>query len=306
MQSAHLFKRNLKHPDQFRCMPEETLAVVIPAKNEEDTVGEVIDLVRDEVSPYFNEVNFVVSSGSSDSTNEIAAVKGAKVIRDGGRGLGEAMFRGLKKAVDMDTDYILTIDSDLQFQPDEAPRLIENREKADLVLGSRFLEDGVEYEMSISHRIGNFILTGLVNKLIGQELTDAQTGYRLMTQEVAKELRMVGTHTYVQETIIDAHQNGFTLFEVPVKFAERESGGSKVVSSISQYGLRTLPVILHRTKMTAYLLNGASLLSLVAASLLILSALILQNIAFGAIGLLIILVSLQTLFLGMLIDGDLP
>jgi len=287
-------------------MSEESLAVVIPAKNEEETIGDVIDLVRDELSVYFNDVSFVVSSGSSDSTNEIAAEKGTEIIRDGGRGLGEAMSRGLKKAVELDTDYILTIDSDLQFQPDEAPVLIENREKADLILGSRFLEDGVEYEMSVSHRIGNFILTGLVNTLTGLELTDAQTGYRFMTREVAKELRMVGTHTYVQETIIDAHQNGFTMFEVPVKFAERESGGSKVVSSISQYALRTLPVILHRTKMTAYLLNGASLLSFVAALGTILLAIILQNIAFGAIGLLIMLVSLQTLFLGMLIDGELP
>lgn len=286
-------------------MAADTLTVVIPAKNEEETIGEVIEKTREYVSDYFSEVKFVVSSGSNDSTNSIAEEKGAIVIRDGGRGLGEAMFRGLKKAADLETDYIMTIDSDLQFQPDEAPRLIESREKADLILGSRFLENDVTYKMSLTHKIGNKILTGTVNKLAGLNLTDAQTGYRLMTREVAEELRMAGKHTYVQETIIDAHQNGFTMHEVPATFAERKSGASKVVSSITQYAFRTLPVILHRTHVTAYLLNGFSLVTLLLSAGILVAAFVFLNIYLGILGLLTALVSLQTLFLGLLLDGEL-
>lgn len=287
-------------------MSQDTLAVVIPAKNEEETIGDVIDLTRDNVSEYFSEVNFVISSSSTDFTDRIAKEKGAEVIKDGGRGLGEAMFRGLKRATEMNTDYILTIDSDLQFQPDEAPRLVENREEADLILGSRFLEKGVKYEMSVSHRIGNKVLTGLVNHLADLNLTDAQTGYRLMTREVAEELRMVGKHTYVQETIIDAHQNGFTIYEVPATFEERKSGASKVVSSITKYAFRTFPVILHRSKITTYLLNGVSLFTLIIGLTTFLTAIPLLNISLGVIGILLTLVSLQTLFLGMMFDGELP
>lgn len=287
-------------------MTEETLTVVIPAKNEEETIGEVIDRTRYNVSEYFSDVDFIISSSSTDSTDKIAEERGAEVIKDGGRGLGEAMFRGLKRAAELETDYILTIDSDLQFQPDEASRLIENRDKADLILGSRFLKNDVEYKMSTMHKIGNTILTGLVNHLAGLDITDAQTGYRLMKSEVAENLRMVGKHTYVQETIIDAHQNGFSIYEVPATFAERESGASKVVSSISKYAFRTFPVILYRTHATTYLLNGLSILTLLTGLGIILASIVLLNMLLGVLGLLVVLVSIQTLFLGMLIDGDLP
>lgn len=287
-------------------MPEETLCVVIPAKDEEETIGEVIDKTREKAEEHFSEVRFVVSSSSSDGTDDIAREKGAEVIRDGGRGLGEAMFRGLKEAAELETDYIMTIDSDLQFQPDEAPRLIEARHEADLVLGSRFLENGVDYRMSLSHRFGNYVLTGMVNRTTGLELTDGQTGYRLMTSEVAKELRMIGRHTYVQETIIDAHDNGFTIKEVPVTFAERQEGGSKVVSSITEYAFRTLPVILHRANLTAYLLNGLSLVTLTASVLLIAASVLSQNVIWAGTGILMLLLSLQALFFGMFLDGEVP
>lgn len=287
-------------------MKKQTLTVVIPAKNEEATIGEVIEKTKQHTSEYFSEINFVVSSSSNDRTDQIARSKGAKVVRDGGRGLGEAMYRGLKKASELDTDYIMTIDSDLQFKPEEAPKLIEAREEADLILGSRFLEDGIEYRMSLSHKFGNFILSRLLRWLADIKVTDAQTGYRLMKREVAEELRMVGCHTYVQETIIDAVQNGFTLKEVPVSFAERKEGGSKVVSSITQYAFRTLPVILHRTKVTPYLLNGTSLIGVLGSLTLALTSVLTQNIAFGGLSAVLFLVSIQTLFIGMFIDGEMP
>lgn len=287
-------------------MTEETITVVIPAKNEDETIGKVIETIEDELSEYFSTIKFVVSSSSTDKTDNIARDNRAEVIKDGGRGLGEAMYRGLKKAAELQTDFIMTIDSDLQFRPEEAPRLIQARGDADLILGSRFLENGVEYDMSLSHRIGNFILTSSLNWFEDLEVTDAQTGYRLMSREVAEELRMVGRHTYVQETIIDAHQNGFTLKEVPVSFAERKTGGSKVVSSITEYAFRTLPVILHRTKMTAYLLNGASIITSLISVLLMSYSLIGRDLLIGTIGLLMFLVSIQTLFIGMFIDSEIP
>jgi glycosyltransferase involved in cell wall biosynthesis len=296
-----------KKSGQKTCfMGEETLSVVIPAKNERGTIGEVIDRVEKEVSPYFSEVKFVISSSSSDGTDSIAENRGAEVIRDGGRGLGEAMYRGLKKAAELDTDYIMTIDSDLQFIPEEASRLIEAREDADLVLGSRFLEDGVEYQMSLSHRFGNSVLTRSLKWFAGIDITDAQTGYRLMRSEVAEELRMTGRHTYVQETIIDAYHNGFTVHEVPVSFAERQEGGSKVVSSITKYAFRTLPVILHRTNMTAYLMNGAALLAAAISVVFLLLSFIQRNMMLAGVGIILFLVSMQTLFIGMFIDGETP
>lgn len=282
------------------------LVGVIPAKNEGETVGKVLSELRDNIDQEVYEAEFIVASSSRDNTDEIAREHGAEVIKDGGTGLGEAMYRGLKKALEHDPDLIFSIDSDLQFQPDELGRLLEASDEADLVLGSRFLESGVKYGMSLTHRVGNKILTGMVNHATGLSLTDAQTGYRVMKPEIAEELRMVGRHTYVQETIIDAHSNGFTIKEVPVEFHEREEGGSKVVRSISKYAIRTLPVILHRSGYTQYLMNGIGLVSLTISFITILFGIISPNHITLLLGAILMLLSLQIFFTGMYVDSRLP
>ncbi len=282
------------------------LAVVIPAKDEEATIGALIDDVRDACSAYADAVDVFVVSGSHDGTDAAAAAHGATVIRDGGTGLGEAMERGLKAAAAADPDYIATIDADRQFRPEEIGRLLEARDEADLVLGSRFLEDGVAYDMSLSHRIGNRILTWMTNAVTGLSLTDAQTGFRLMTPAVAEELRMIGRHTYVQEAIIDAHQNGFSVTEVPVGFDPRTAGGSKVVSSISMYALRTLPVLVHRSGLTPYFLTGLSLLLAGVSAVSAGYGLWKPDYEGLAFSLLFAGAAVQTFFLSMYLDSALP
>lgn len=279
---------------------------VIPAKNEGETIGQVLDLLEENMPERIDEYEFVVVSSSTDETDRIVRDKGGTVIKDGGTGLGEAMYRGLNKALEFNPDLVFSIDADLQFQPDELGKMIEASEDTDMVLGSRFLESGVEYDMSLSHRIGNKILTKMVNYATGLSLTDAQTGYRVMKPEVIEELRMVGRHTYVQETIIDAHQNGFSIKEVPVTFAQREKGGSRVVSSISEYAVRTLPAIIHRSGLTAYLLNGLSLLSILAVPFILATSLYFGNLALGVLGTILIVVSIQMLFIGMALDSKFP
>jgi len=233
---------------------------VIPAKDEVGTIQNTIEQVREHASELADSVGIIVVSGSHDGTDAAAREMGATVVRDGGTGLGEAMYRGLKAAAERDPDLIVSIDADLQFQPDELGRLVEAADEADLVLGSRFLDAGLEYHMSLSHRIGNHALTALVNRSTGLELTDAQTGYRVMTPEVVRELRMMGRHTYVQETIIDAHRNGFSITEVPVRSEPRDEGSSRVVSSIQEYALRTFPVILHRSGYATPLLHRLAII----------------------------------------------
>lgn len=286
-------------------MSSTRLVTVIPAKNEEKTIGKVIDGLKDRLSEQYDLV-FVVSSSSSDKTDEIAREKGAEVIRDGGTGLGEAMFRGIKKALEYEPDLIMSIDADLQFQPDEVEKLLEKSSDTDLVLGSRFLESGVKYRMSISHRIGNRLLNSIVNNATGLDLTDAQTGYRVMKPEVAEELRTIGRHTYVQETIIDAYSNGFTIEEVPVEFHERQKGGSRVVRSISRYAIRTLPVILHRSGYTPYLTNMLSAAAAVISVFSVILGVVFRNLTPALLGILLGLVSIQMFFFGMFLDSELP
>lgn len=282
------------------------LVGVIPAKNESKTIKELLNRLKDSVPSEVDEVNFVVVSSSADGTDKIVEQENGFVVKDGGTGLGEAMYRGLNKALDFQPDYIFSIDADLQFQPEEINKLIEASEDADLILGSRFLESGVRYNMSISHKIGNKLLTKITNYSTDLSLTDAQTGYRLMTPEVVEELRMVGRHTYVQETIIDASSNGFSIKEVPVEFHERKSGGSRVVRSITRYAIRTLPILIHRSGKTPYLMNGISLITGLTGLIVFLTSLISLNMLYSISGLILVLLSLQTFFIGMFLDSKLP
>lgn len=282
------------------------IAVVIPAKDEEGSIGKVIEEVKNEIENLGHESEIIVSSSSRDSTDSISIERDAKVITDGGTGLGEAMFRGLKKALDFEPGLIVSIDADYQFQPTELPKLIEASNECELVLGSRFLESGVTYDMSFSHRVGNKILTGMTNHFTGLSITDAQTGYRVMKPEVVKSLRMVGRHTYVQETIIDAHSNGFSIKEVPVEFHPRKEGGSKVVKSIQKYAFRTLPVILHRSGYTTYLMNGIGIIGVLIAAVIGIISVLSWNLFLFILGMIIGFLSLQTMYLGMFIDSELP
>jgi glycosyltransferase involved in cell wall biosynthesis len=192
-----------------------------------------------------------VADDSHDDTRSIAAAEGAAIIRGSGEGLGTAMFRGLKAAAIEEPDLILSIDGDgqadvaLELGSFLAP-IIDG--SADLVLGSRFKESNlVSYEYRLKNRLGTRILVGMLRRRTGLPLTDSHGGIRAMKVEVARELEMIGTHTYVQETIIDAHEKGFRIVEIASRWLPRKHGKSRVVRSIPRYVLYTLPVLLLRS-----------------------------------------------------------
>jgi hypothetical protein len=87
----------------------------------------------------------------------------------------------------------------------------------------------------------------MLRRITGLPLTDSHGGLRAMRPEVVRNQEIIGTYTYVQETIIDALKKGFRIFEVPSAWRPRRSGGSRVVGSISRYVMYTLPVLLIRS-----------------------------------------------------------
>jgi len=230
-------------PDSLR----KKVIVVIPTRNEEQSIGSVISDIRAVASENYLNVGILVVDDSDDGTRDVAQSYGALVVPGEGRSLGAAMYKGVKKAARMRADVILSIDGDGQFDPYEMPKLIQPilNNEADLVLGSRFI-GSIEYDMPFVNRIGNKILNWIVRRITGTGITDAQTGFRAMNWEVAVNLEMLGTHTYVQETVIDAHEKGYRILEVPVRFRKRQHGKSRVVSSVWRYAMATLPVLILR------------------------------------------------------------
>lgn len=226
--------------------------IVIPTRNEEKSIEAVIAEARSAFDgSSFDRVEVLITDDSVDRTRQIARSVGAHVVNGGGEGLGAAMYRGLKEALAFEPDVIVAIDGDGQTDArTEIPRflaVIENGE-ADLVLGSRFKEQGlVRYNYRFINRLGTRILTYLLNAKTGMNLTDSHGGIRAMTPAVVQELQMIGTHTYVQETIIDAAEKGFRIVELPSAWRVREHGKSRVVGSIPKYVFNTLPIILLRS-----------------------------------------------------------
>jgi glycosyltransferase involved in cell wall biosynthesis len=228
------------------------ICIVLPTKNEENTIAPVIREIREILTGKgYNDVTFIVTDDSIDQTRNIAKSEGAVVINGGGRGLGYAMYMGLKACLRFNPDIILSFDSDGQCDPGEIPRFLEPLEsdEADMVIGSRFQRpDLLAYKYRWINRLGTIVLSRILRAFTGLPLTDSHGGVRAMTAEVVDEMEMLGTHTYVQETIIDAVEKGFRVKEIPSVWKTRRHGKSRVVGSIPLYIFYTLPILILRSK----------------------------------------------------------
>ena len=224
------------------------VCVVIPAKNEADSIGAVIAQIRDVLrDDRYGAIAILVVDDSVDQTADVVRSKGAMVVPGGGVGLGYAMSRGLRRAARLGAEYIVSVDGDGQADPGEIPRFLAELEagRADLVLGSRFLRPGsVQYRYPWLNRLGVRMLVLLLWVFSGRRFTDSHGGIRAMRRRVVEHLAMTGTHSYVQETIIDAVQKGYRVIEISSVWRPRKFGRSRVVASIPKYAAHTLPVLI--------------------------------------------------------------
>jgi glycosyltransferase involved in cell wall biosynthesis len=245
------------------------VCVVVPSKNEGPVIQQVIADIGEafQASPCAPPLILVVDD-SNDHTRRLALEAGAVVLGGGGQGLGAAMHHGLKTAASYEPDFIVSLDGDGQADAREIPRflqpLIEGR--ADLVLGSRFLEPGlIGYRYKPLNRLGTLVLSRILRSFTRLPITDSHGGIRAMRREVAAELEMLGTHTYVQETIIDAAEKGFRILELPSVWRPRQRGSSRVVGSIPRYVFYTLPILMLRSGQHIRLLYSSGIVLVLVA-----------------------------------------
>lgn len=226
------------------------IALVLPSKDEEATLAEVVAEIRAGFAAAgLAEPILIAADDSRDGTRRLARGLGVRVVNGEGKGLGYAMRKGLKAALSFAPDIVMSMDSDGQSDPREVLRFLEPlaRGEADMVIGSRFLEPGlIRYRYPRINRFGIVVLTSMLRRVTGLPLTDSHGGLRAMRPEVVRNQEIIGTHTYVQETIIDALRKGYRIREVPSVWRPRRSGRSRVVGSISRYVMYTLPVLVIR------------------------------------------------------------
>jgi len=214
------------------------IVVTIPAYNEEKTIGIVIDKIKESMeSSSYNYEILVVDDGSTGNMAEVAKNAGAVVYsHPRNYGLAETFKTEIKKSLEMGADIIVHIDADNQYQPVEIPKLInEINNGYDLVLGSRF--KGAIESMPVIKRLGNKAFSKVVSNISGIKISDAQTGFRAFTKEVAGKIKITSKHTYTQEQIIRAVMEKFRIKEVPIYFAKRD-GKSRLMSNPFGYAIR--------------------------------------------------------------------
>ncbi len=226
------------------------ITFVLPTRDEEKTIGAVINELKTECAHNNLEIQqIIVADDSKDRTREIAKELGATIVIGGGQGLGQAVYRGLKASLRFEADVVVSLDTDGQVDLSELPRFVNPilKDRADLVVGSRFKDKGlVGYDYPFINRSGIRILVFILRKLTGLPLTDSHGGFRAMRSDVVKELELIGTHTYVQECVIDAVEKGFRVEEIASVWNKRNHGKSRIVRSIPKYVFYTLPILILR------------------------------------------------------------
>jgi glycosyltransferase involved in cell wall biosynthesis len=218
-------------------MREKTVAV-IPAHNEERSIGEVVKGIKE----HADEV-IVLDDGSTDLTAQIANENGARVISNRSRmGLALTMIRCLEEALRRDAEKILTIDADGQYLPEDASKLLTAADDNDLVIGVRI----VRYEMPLTKRIGNKAMSVFTTLLAGTHVKDSQSGFRVIRRNLAKTLCkfMYSGITYTQQEIVIASKMRYRIAEVPIQFYERKYGQSRLIRSLPGYVAGSLGLII--------------------------------------------------------------
>src|SRR3989338_2039261 len=188
------------------------VVITIPAYNEERTIGKVISNIKEVMkkTKYSYRI-LVVDDGSKDKTAEISKKSGAVVYKHPKNyGLAETFKTEMQKCLELNADVIVHIDADGQYLAREIPLLIKEIEKGnELVLGSRF--KGKIESMPLIKRLGNKAFSRVISQITKTKITDAQTGFRAFTKEVAKKIKIISNYTYTQEQLIRAVREKFKI-----------------------------------------------------------------------------------------------
>jgi glycosyltransferase involved in cell wall biosynthesis len=200
----------------------DKICILIPAYNAQETLGFVLK----KIEPLKIDT-VVVDDGSSDETKRVALENGAQLLEHPlNLGKGAALRTGFQSILQKDYQVIITLDADGQHEPSEIPSLLKifQSVKPDILIASRAAEFG---KMTFLRRFWNRLGVKAVARLCHSDITDSQSGFRLIRREVIKEVDLSTSRFETEmELLINACKKGFSVLSVPIKTQHVDGTGS--------------------------------------------------------------------------------
>ena len=221
-------------------MKNKIISVVIPAYNEDQSIGKVVDAIDRDI---VNHV-IVVNNNSTDNTVQVAEKAGAIVLDETRKGYGWACLKGIAKCEELNTEIIVFLDGDFSDYPEEIKDVIAPilEQDMDMVIGSRVLGKREKGSLTPQQIFGNALATKMIQLFYGAKFTDLGP-FRAMKFDALQSLGMADkTYGWTIEMQIKAVKKKMKFCEVPVNY-KRRIGVSKVSGTVKGTVLAGIKII---------------------------------------------------------------
>jgi hypothetical protein len=205
-------------------VPNPELSIVIPALNEEITIGLFVDWCKQGIAAAKVDAEIVIIDSSNDRTAEIAVAHGARVLKTPKRGLGRAYIDAISV---IRGRYVLMGDADCTYDFRDIQAFVERfRSGSEFVMGSRFKGSIEQGAMPPLHRyFGTPLTTWILNAMYGTHFSDIHCGMRGITLDALKRINLVSqSWEYASEMVLKSVHLDLTASEVPVRFLNAPEG----------------------------------------------------------------------------------
>ena len=213
--------------------------VMIPTYNEAQNIASLLETIL--TLPLCNDDQLevvVVDDNSPDGTaNQVKEIQKKfpdrlhLVIRTDKRGRGTAGIRGFQFCLERKVDCIFEMDADFSHDPKYLPLFLALSRHYDLIIGSRFVQDGIDVHRSFARMFISLIANSIYRLSLGLRIRDLASGYKCYRKELMQKLDFTKflSHGYPigMETVFYCHQLGARCLEIPIRFEDRRFGSSK-------------------------------------------------------------------------------